>query len=151
MKAFTTIFASVLLLFFASCSSESDALLPTDTNNPEILQELSQSEWKLISCPDHEYLSINGYSECNYLAKLSFENEKVYITHKNSSYKMPHHICYVMGSTLVVSVQDCANTTWKSTFEWLIIDRNSSSMILEVTVPNLSPSYRERFTFEKLR
>ena len=150
MKASFTLYLSLLLLVFASCSTESDALLPTDTSNPEILQDLSQSNWQLISCPDHEFLTINGHSECAYLANINFQNELVYITHTGSTYKMPHHICFVIGNKLVVSVQDCANTTWKSTFEWEIISKNSTTMILDITAPNLAPGYKERFTYTKL-
>lgn len=148
MKAPILILLSILLL--ASCSStDEDALLPTDTSSAAILQDLSQSKWKLIDCPDQELLNINGQSECRYLDDLFFQGNKVIITYRNSNIGIQHHICYASADRMVVSLQDCANTTWKSLFEWDVVSRNGNMMIMNISAPNLDPSYSQRFTFEK--
>jgi len=151
MKTLTAKLTCLMLLILVSCSTGSeDALLPTDITTPEILVDLSDSEWFLVGCPDIEYLSINTFSECQYLEWLNFEDNKVGIRHTNNSIITPHHICFVNGKTLVVSIQDCENTTWKSLFEWDIKTMNSNTLIMDVRAPNIAPGYKQQFEYVKV-
>jgi hypothetical protein len=150
MRTLILLCASIATLLFASCSTQDDAVRPTDTSNPEILQDLSHSEWRLIDCPENEFLSINGQSECKYLSHLHFQDSKVFITRQGSNMSIMHHICLASGNRLIVSLQECSNTTWRSLFEWNVVSLNSNAMVIDVAAPNLAPGYRERFTYEKV-
>ncbi|MCP4120923.1 MAG: hypothetical protein GY751_04150 [Bacteroidetes bacterium] len=148
MKTLISAIAFVLLLVLSSCST--DASKSSSPKNSDLMLELAETKWNLVSGPSHDFLTINGYSETEYLDYLNFSESKVYIVHKDANFIMPHHICFINGSNLVVSIQECSNTTWRSLFEWDVVSLDGNTMTINVTAPNMSPTYMEQFVYVKI-
>ena len=149
MKTLISKMTFLLILVLSSCSTD-EAIQSSSPTNSDIMLELADSKWSLVTCPSHTFLILNGYNECDYLDNLNFSDSKVDITHKGSTYITPHHICFVYNNKLVVSIQECTNTTWRSLFEWDIVSLNGNTMVIDVSAPNLAPSYNERFEYIRI-
>lgn len=150
MKTLLTRISLILLVALAACSEEEAINKASSPLNSDIMIQLDQTQWKLHAGPPNPYLIINGFNETEYLDYLSFSATQVYMRHKGANYIMPHHICYTNGKLLTVSIQECANTTWRPLFEWDIVSLDGNIMTMDVMAPELSPNYRERFTFKRL-
>ncbi|MEZ5008177.1 MAG: hypothetical protein R2728_06190 [Chitinophagales bacterium] len=140
---------SLCFMILFSCSSE-DAALESATNPNFDLAKISGSKWALDECPGIPLLTINGYSECAYFESMEFVGDKVYIKHSGNPTPTLHHICYVNGKELVVSIQDCSNTTWRSLFEWNVSSYTGSGLVFDMTTPNISIGYQGKFAFKRL-
>ena len=111
---------------------------------------LEGSMWALKDCPHDPFLIINGYNDCDYLANLEFQDGMVYITYDGTDRAVPHYICKMSGNSLMVSIQDCSNTTWRPTFQWDVVEMNNSSMAVDVRIPAIMSSYVARFEYERI-
>jgi len=149
MKTLISGVAFVLMLALASCSTN-EANKSSSPKNSDLMLELAETKWSLVSGPSHDFLTINGYTETEYLDYLNFSESKVFIVHKDASFIMPHHICFINGSNLVVSIQECSNTTWRSLFEWDVVSLDGNTMTINVTAPNMAPSYKEQFVYVQI-
>lgn len=149
MKTLIQTIAVMLIMALSSCSTD-EANKTSSPTNSDLMLELAETKWSAVTCPDHNFLTINGFNECDYMDYLNFSESKVYIRHKGASYIMPHYICFTDGNKLVVSIQECSNTTWRSLFEWKVISLDGNTMTIDVTAPNMAPTYKERFEFIKI-
>jgi len=149
MKTLIPLFAALLMLTFSSCSSD-EAIKASSPTNSDLMLELAETRWSLENGPSHPFLVINGFTENEYLDHINFSDSKVYITPKNSGYISTHYICFVNGDNLVVSKQECSNTTWRSLFEWKVISIDGNTMTIDVTAPELAPAYKERFEYIRI-
>ncbi len=140
----------ISLFVLASCSSGGgNDDLESSTNPNFDLNKISGSQWALKKCPDLQLLTFNGYSECDYFEALEFIDNKVYIKHAGNDNPTLHHICFVNGNELAVSIQDCSNTTWEATFEWDVSLSSESTLVFNAKTPNLNKYYDGRFEFNR--
>jgi len=141
----------VLLTLVFSCSTVDEAVLteeepiPTTTTS-DMLLNLVDSDWDLSECPENPSLIINGYTECQYLDRISFTESVVYIKNVVNSYLTPHNICAAYDENLRLSTHNSCNTP---KFDWKIISLTDDIMTIEVTAPNLDPDYLENFEFTR--
>lgn len=145
---FLSFVLSLSFLFLLSCSTD-DAAIASATDPNFDLSKISGSKWVLDQCPEMPLLNINGYSECAYFESLEFVGNKVYIKHSGNPTPTLHHICYVNGKELVVSIQACSNTTWESLFEWDVASYTGSGLSFNMTTPNISIGYQGKFGFRR--
>jgi len=118
--------------------------IPTTTTS-ELLLTLVDSDWDLTSCPEQTSLVINGYTECQYLDRISFTESIIYIKNVVNSYLTPHNICAAYDLNLRLSNNSCN----QHLFDWKIISISETKMIIEVCAPNNNPDYKEQFEYSK--
>ena len=140
------LFTAVCILMSTSCSVQDEVAIEF---SPDTFL-LEDTKWTVSGCPANATLFIDGYSECDYLKNMDFRNGMVYIKSNGSNVEVKHHICFMDGSTLSVSIQDCSSPTWSALFKWNIVSLDNTSMVVEMEVPNIMPSYHEEFTFSRV-
>lgn len=111
---------------------------------------LEGTKWALMDCPTSPYLIINGQTDCEYLSTLEFRDGMVYIKYKDSSAEVPHHICFMNGSRLTVSLQSCSSSSWRPMFEWNVIALAGENMVVDVEVPAIISDYHATFNYKRI-
>ncbi len=146
-KLFT--FFAISMAFLVSCSTVSE-VTPNAENNTPTSFDFNGTEWRMVDCPDNPFLVLHGLPECDFFSELKWtSDEDVMIYHNTRPDPTTYHICQTDGSKMSVSIQECANLTWRSLFEFNVTSVNENTLVFNLEAENLAPSYSERMEFTR--
>ena len=142
-------YLAIVLAIFTACSSVKE-VVPNEEETSTTFK-FDGTEWSLTDCPAAPYLVLHGMPECDFFSGLKWISETdVTISHETNPDPTTYHICETEGSKMSVSIQECANLTWRSLFEFDIIIVNSNTLVFNLEAENLAPGYSERMEFQRV-